>query len=108
MIKVSYEELKANGSVKLMELVSALVKGPTHFTYTMKNGEIREANGTINIASVLTEDSDNYDYLAKLFDLDESIAVFNENDTDMKYFIYYDTDKKDIRQFNIHNIESIG
>ena len=108
MIKVSYEELKANGSVKLMELVSALVKGPTHFTYTMKNGEIREANGTININSVLTEDSENYDYLAKLFDLDESIAVFNENDTDMEYFLYYDTDKKDIRQFNIHNIESIG
>lgn len=108
MIKVSFDDLKKNGSAKLMELVSALVKGPTHFTYTMKNGEIREANGTINIASVLTEDSDNYDYLAKLFDLDESIAVFNENDTDMKYFIYYDTDKKDIRQFNIHNIESIG
>ncbi len=108
MIKVSFDDLKKNGSAKLMELVSALIKGPTHFTYTMKNGEIREANGTINIASVLTEDSDNYDYLAKLFDLDESIAVFNENDTDMKYFIYYDTDKKDIRQFNIHNIESIG
>ena len=108
MITVSFDDLKKNGSAKLMELVSALVKGPTHFTYTMKNGEIREANGTINIASVLTEDSDNYDYLAKLFDLDESIAVFNENDTDMKYFIYYDTDKKDIRQFNIHNIESIG
>ena len=108
MIKVSFDDLKKNGSAKLMELVSALVKGPTHFTYTMKNGEIREANGTINIDSVLTEDSDNYDYLAKLFDLDESIAVFNENDTDMEYFLYFDTDKKDIRQFNIHNIESIG
>ncbi len=108
MIKVSFDDLKKNGSAKLMELVSALVKGPTHFTYTMKNGEIREANGTINIASVLTEDSDNYDYLAKLFNLDVPVAVFNENDTDMKYFIYYDTDKKDIRQFNIHNIESIG
>ena len=108
MIKVSFDDLKKNGSAKLMELVSALVKGPTHFTYTMKNGEIREANGTINIDSVLTEDSENYDYLAKLFNLDEPVAVFNENDTDMKYFIYYDTDKKDIRQFNIHNIESIG
>lgn len=108
MIKVSYEELKANGSVKLMELVSALVKGPTHFTYTMKNGLTREANGTLNIDSVLTEDSENYDYLAKLFNLDEPVAVFNENDTDMEYFLYYDTDKKDIRQFNIHNIESIG
>lgn len=108
MIKVSFDDLKKNGSAKLMELVSALVKGPTHFTYTMKNGEIREANGTINIDSVLTEDSDNYDYLAKLFDLDESIAVFNENDTDMKYFLYFDTDKKDIRQFNIMNVESIG
>lgn len=107
MIKVSFDDLKKNGSAKLMELVSALVKGPTHFTYTMKNGEIREANGTINIDSVLTEDSENYDYLAKLFNLDEPVAVFNENDTDM-YFLYYDTDKKDIRQFNIHNIESIG
>ena len=108
MIKVSFDDLKKNGSAKLMELVSALVKGPTHFTYTMKNGEIREANGTINIASVLTEDSDNYDYLAKLFNLDEPVAVFNENDTDMEYFLYYDIDKEDIRQFNIHNIESIG
>ena len=63
---------------------------------------------TLNIDSVLTEDSENYDYLAKLFNLDEPVAVFNENDTDMKYFIYYDTDKEDIRQFNIHNIESIG
>ncbi len=108
MIKVSFDDLKKNGSAKLMELVSALVKGPTHFTYTMKNGEIREANGTINIDSVLTEDSENYDYLAKLFNLDEPVAVFNENDTDMEYFLYYDTDKKDIRQFNIHNIESIG
>jgi len=108
MIKVSYEELKANGNVKLMELVSALVKGPTHFTYTTKNGLTREANGTLNIDSVLTEDSENYDYLAKLFNLDEPVAVFNENDTDMEYFLYYDTDKKDIRQFNIHNIESIG
>lgn len=108
MIKVSFDDLKKNGSAKLMELVSALVKGPTHFTYTMKNGEIREANGTINIDSVLTEDSENYDYLAKLFNLDEPVAVFNENDTDMEYFLYYDTDKKGIRQFNIHNIESIG
>ena len=108
MIKVSFDDLKKNGSAKLMELVSALVKGPTHFTYTMKNGEIREANGTINIDAVLTEDSENYDYLAKLFNLDEPVAVFNENDTDMEYFLYYDTDKKDIRQFNIHNIESIG
>ena len=108
MIKVSFDDLKKNGSAKLMELVSALVKGPTHFTYTMKNGEIREANGTINIASVLTEDSENYDYLAKLFNLDEPVAVFNENEGNMEYFLYYDTDKKDIRQFNIMNVESIG
>ena len=110
MIKVSFDDLKKSGSAKLMELVSALVKGPTHFTYTMKNGLTREANGTLNIDSVLIEeeDSENYDYLAKLFNLDEPVAVFNENDTDMEYFLYYDTDKKDIRQFNIHNIESIG
>lgn len=108
MIKVSFDDLKKNGSAKLMELVSALVKGPTHFTYTTKNGLTREANGTLKIDSVLTEDSENYDYLAKLFNLDEPVAVFNENDTDMQYFLYYDIEKKDIRQFNIHNIESIG
>lgn len=109
MLKINIDSYKKNLTEEQIDnfvyFISSAAKGEIEFTYKKKNGDLRVSRGTINIDSVkdyLPELS--YLYLSELFDLDKEVSDFSEESIS-DYFLYFDTEAMDIRQFNPSKLE---